>query len=85
MLLTEDQTMIRDTARQFAADRLAPNAAEWDRAGRFPADAVAEMGRLGLMGMVVPEAWDGAGAGHIAHALAIEEVAASAAAPARPS
>ncbi|NNG05524.1 MAG: acyl-CoA dehydrogenase [Inquilinus sp.] len=76
MLLTEDQTMIRDMARDFARERLWPNAAEWDRTGAFPAEAVAEMGRLGLLGMTVPEAWDGAGADTVAYALAIEEVAA---------
>ncbi|MGP1397759.1 MAG: acyl-CoA dehydrogenase family protein [Inquilinaceae bacterium] len=76
MLLTEDQTMIRDMARDFARERLAPHAAEWDRTSTFPADAVAEMGRLGLMGVTVPEDWDGAGADHVAYALAVEEVAA---------
>ncbi len=74
--LTEEQEMIRDTARQFASERLAPNAAEWDRESRFPADAVAEMGRLGFMGMLVPDEWGGAGADHVAYALALMEVAA---------
>jgi alkylation response protein AidB-like acyl-CoA dehydrogenase len=74
--LTEEQTLIRDTARQFARDKLAPHAAEWDRDSRFPAEAVAEMGRLGFLGMLVPEAWDGAGAGQVANALAMMEVAA---------
>lgn len=76
MQLTESQAMIRDTARDFAREKLAPFAAEWDRTARFPAEAVAEMGRLGLMGMLVPEEWDGAGADHVAYALALEEVAA---------
>jgi len=74
--LTEEQEMIRDTARQFASERLAPNAAEWDRESHFPADAVAEMGRLGFLGMLVPEEWGGAGADHVAYALALMEVAA---------
>jgi alkylation response protein AidB-like acyl-CoA dehydrogenase len=74
--LTEEQTLIRDTARQFARDKLAPHAAEWDRDSRFPAEAVAEMGRLGFLGMLVPEEWDGAGAGQVANALAMMEVAA---------
>ncbi|MEQ8967970.1 MAG: acyl-CoA dehydrogenase family protein [Azospirillaceae bacterium] len=76
MLLTEDQTLIRDTARQFARERLWPGAAERDRTSAFPAEEVAEMGRLGFLGMVVPEEWGGAGADAIAYALAIEEVAA---------
>jgi butyryl-CoA dehydrogenase len=76
MLLTEEQTMIRDMARAFAAEQLAPHAAEWDRTHTFPADAIRQMGELGLLGMLVPEEWGGAGAGHVALALAIEEVAA---------
>ncbi len=76
MLLTEDQTLIRDTARQFARDKLWPNAGDWDRTAEFPATAVAEMGSLGFLGMLVPEEWDGAGADFVAYALAIEKVAA---------
>jgi butyryl-CoA dehydrogenase len=76
MLLSEEQTMIRDMARAFAAEQLAPHAAEWDRTHAFPADAIRQMGELGLLGMLVPEEWGGAGADHVAYALAIEEVAA---------
>jgi len=73
---SSDQIMIRDMARSFAAERLAPFAAEWDREHRFPAEALREMGALGLLGMLVPPRWDGAGADHIAYALALEEIAA---------
>ena len=76
MILTEDQEQIRETARRFAQERLAPNAAAWDREYRFPAEALAEMGRLGFLGMLVPEAYDGAATGHVAYALALEEIAA---------
>lgn len=76
MILTEEQAMVREMARQFARERLAPGAAERDRTGAFPAAELAEMGELGLLGMVVPEEWDGAGADAIAYALAIEEIAA---------
>ena len=76
MELTEEQILIRDTARAFAGEHLAPKAAEWDREQRFPAEAVAGMADLGLMGMLVPEEWDGAGADHVAYALALIEVAA---------
>ncbi len=76
MILTEEQALVRDTARAFAREKLWPNAAEWDREARFPKEAVAEMGRLGLMGMLVPPEWGGAGADHVAYALALEEVAA---------
>ncbi|WP_455373121.1 acyl-CoA dehydrogenase family protein [Limibacillus halophilus] len=76
MQLSEEQTLIRDTARQFAQERLWPQAAELDREHRFPAEALAEMGQLGFMGMTVPEEWDGAGADNISYALSLIEVAA---------
>jgi butyryl-CoA dehydrogenase len=76
MQLTESQLLIRDTARAFAQEKLAPNAAEWDRTASFPKAAVAEMGTLGFMGMLVPEEWGGSGVDHVTYALAIEEIAA---------
>ncbi|MDJ0609757.1 MAG: acyl-CoA dehydrogenase family protein [Kiloniellales bacterium] len=76
MDLTEEQILIRDTTRAFAGEHLAPKAAEWDREQRFPTEAVAGMAELGLMGMLVPGEWDGAGADHVAYALALIEVAA---------
>jgi len=76
MVLSEEQILIRDMARAFAREQLAPYAAEWDRDSRFPKEALAEMGRLGLMGIQIPEAYGGAGAGMTALALALEEVAA---------
>lgn len=76
MILTEEQTMIRDMARDFAAEQLAPKADEWDRESRFPKEAIEAMGPLGLMGMLVPEEWDGAGTDNISAALAVEEIAA---------
>jgi butyryl-CoA dehydrogenase len=75
-LLTEEQRLIRDTARAFARERLAPGAGERDRTGAFPAAELKELAELGLLGMVVPEEWGGAGADTVAHALAIEEIAA---------
>jgi butyryl-CoA dehydrogenase len=76
MLLTEQQIMVRDAARDFARERLAPSAAAWDREARFPAEAIAEMGKLGFMGMQVPEEFGGAGTDTISYALAVEEIAA---------
>jgi alkylation response protein AidB-like acyl-CoA dehydrogenase len=74
--LNETQVLIRDQARAFAAERLAPNAAAWDREARFPKEAIAAMGELGFMGMLVPEEHGGAGADHVAYALALIEIAA---------
>jgi alkylation response protein AidB-like acyl-CoA dehydrogenase len=76
MSLTDEQRMLRDTAREFAQRELAPHAAEWDRAAQFPAEALAELGRLGFMGMLVPPEYGGAGADHVGYALALEEIAA---------
>ena len=76
MILTEEQRMIRDMARDFATERLVPNAAEWDREHIFPSDELKEMGQLGLFGMTIPEAWGGAGTDYVSFALAIEEIAA---------
>ncbi len=75
-MLTDEQRMIRDAARAFAAERLAPGAAERDRTSAVPKGELAEMGRLGFMGMTVSPDWNGAGADHVAFALAVEEVAA---------
>ena len=76
MELTETQTMIRDAARTYARERLWPTAAAREKERKFPRELVREMGELGFMGMLVPEAYDGAGVDHVAYALAIEEIAA---------
>src|SRR5271168_5202114 len=76
MILSQEQVMVRDMARDFAEARLKPSAAERDRTGEFPGEALAEMGGLGLMGMLVPERWGGAAADHVSYALALEEIAA---------
>lgn len=75
MQLTEEQLLIQETARNFAKDVLAPQAAENDAKSLFPADAIKQMGALGFLGMVVPEQFDGAAADNVAYALALEEIA----------
>src|SRR2546428_4880818 len=62
MRLTEEQRLLRDTAREVAQNLLAPHSAEWDREARFPKEALAELGKLGFMGMLVPEQYGGGGA-----------------------
>ncbi len=73
---TEERALIQEAAKRFAAERLAPFAAQWDREHTFPAEAVAELGTLGFLGMLVPDEWGGGGAGYLAYALAVEEIAA---------
>jgi butyryl-CoA dehydrogenase len=76
MLLTETQTQIRDTARAFAWERLAPGAAARDAARAFPAAELKEMGELGFLGMLVPEEHGGSDTGVVTYASVLEEIAA---------
>jgi butyryl-CoA dehydrogenase len=76
MRLGDEQSLIRDTVRAFAQERLAPNAARWDRDHHFPREELAALGALGALGMVVPERWGGAGADYVSLAVALEEIAA---------
>jgi alkylation response protein AidB-like acyl-CoA dehydrogenase len=73
--LTEDQTLLRQEVRRFAEERIAPGVAERDREHRYPADIIEEMGELGLMGMMVEEAYGGAGLDPLSYVIAIEEIA----------
>jgi alkylation response protein AidB-like acyl-CoA dehydrogenase len=77
MLLNETHQAIRDMARDFAQNSLAPGAAQRDAEARFPTEAITEMGKLGLMGMLIPEHYDGAGLDYLSMAIAIEEIAAA--------
>jgi len=61
-MLSEEQILIRDTARDFAKKVLAPKASENDAQSRFPIEAVQGMGNLGFLGMLLPPEYDGAGA-----------------------
>ena len=76
MLLTETQAMVQALARRFATESLTPHAAEWDRNCTFPRDALRHMGELGLLAMLLPPEWDGAGMDQVALAVALEEIAA---------
>lgn len=76
MLLNEQHLLIQDAARRYARERLRPFSAEWDRTREFPRDRITEMGELGLMGMLVPETYGGAGTDNLTCAIAIEEIAA---------
>ena len=76
MLLNEEQALIRDTAARFSREHLLPHAAVWDRDSHFSRDTMAEMGRLGFLGMLVPADKGGVGADHLAYAAMLEEIAA---------
>jgi len=76
MILSQEQQMMRDSVRVFAAERLAPYAAQWDRDCAFPREQLNEMAAMGLLGVTVPEQWGGAGMDYVSLAVALEEIAA---------
>lgn len=73
---SEEQQMVRDMARDFAQRAVKPNAERWEKAGWIDDAVVAQMGELGLLGMVVPQEWGGSYSDYVAYSLAIEEIAA---------
>jgi short/branched chain acyl-CoA dehydrogenase len=72
--LEHEHELVRDTVRQFAQEKIAPVAEELDREHRFPYGIVADLARLGLMGMTIPEEYGGAGTDTLSYAIAIEEL-----------
>jgi alkylation response protein AidB-like acyl-CoA dehydrogenase len=76
MVLSETQAAIRDAVRDFAQERLRPQAFAFEAAKGYPAELWEELGGLGLLGMTAPEAVGGAGADYISYALALMELAA---------
>ena len=72
--LGSDIAMLRETVADFAQDKIAPHAAEIDRANSFPRELWPQLGALGLLGITVEEEWGGAGLGYLAHCVAMEEI-----------
>jgi alkylation response protein AidB-like acyl-CoA dehydrogenase len=72
--LTDEHKMIRDAARNFAQNEIAPIAAEFDESGEFPMATIKQMGAMGFMGIEVPEEYTGAGMDTMAYVLALEEI-----------
>lgn len=75
MIPNEEQKLIQETARAFARDKIIPFAAEWERTSTFPRNVFSEMGKLGFLGMTVPQEWGGAGVDYITYAMALEKIA----------
>ena len=76
MLLGEDHRAVQDAVRAYVQDRIAPQAAAWDKAHHFPAAELKGLAALGCYGVAVPTEWDGAGLDYLALAVIIEEIAA---------
>jgi hypothetical protein len=75
-VLTEEQEHLRREIREFAVREIAPNVAAWDEASEFPMAAIKKLGKMGLLGVIVPAEYGGAGLGYVDYALAIEELSA---------
>ena len=73
--LSDAHKLIRDTARRVAREKVAPRAAELDESGEYPQDIFAAYKDVGLLGLSIPQEYGGSGAGFLALALAVEEVA----------
>jgi alkylation response protein AidB-like acyl-CoA dehydrogenase len=76
MVLSEQHEMIRDALRAFSQERLAPNAARWDKEHHFPKEELKGLAALGAFGVAVPEEFGGAGLDYVSLALVLEEIAA---------
>src|SRR5262245_52754554 len=72
--LTEEQRMVQEVTRTFAERQLKPVASRLDHDGIYPAELVKELGRLGLMGVIVPQELGGAGMDFISYVIALEEI-----------
>src|ERR1019366_6086723 len=75
-VLTEEQEHLRREIREFAAREIAPNVTAWDEACEFPMTVVKKLGAMGLLGIIFPPEYGGAGLGYVDYALAIEELSA---------
>jgi alkylation response protein AidB-like acyl-CoA dehydrogenase len=72
--LNDEQQQLRKSVREFAEREIAPHVMEWDEASRFPMETVKELGKMGLLGVIFPAEYGGAGMGYIEYVIAIEEL-----------
>jgi alkylation response protein AidB-like acyl-CoA dehydrogenase len=73
--LTEEQQQVKRSVREFAEAEIKPHVMEWDEAQRLPRELFTKMGEIGLMGVIFPEEYGGAGMGYVEYATVIEEIA----------
>jgi alkylation response protein AidB-like acyl-CoA dehydrogenase len=72
--LTDEQTQLRRTVREFAEAEILPHVMEWDEVSRFPSELIPKMAEMGFMGVIFPEKYGGAGMGYVEYAIIIEEL-----------
>jgi alkylation response protein AidB-like acyl-CoA dehydrogenase len=72
---TDEQKHLRKSVREFAEGEIAPHIMEWDESSHFPAEILPKLAEMGLMGVIFPEEYGGAGLGYIEYAIVIEELA----------
>ncbi len=72
--LNEEQLQLKKSVREFAEREIAPNVMKWDEAAEFPLATVKELGKLGLMGIIFPPEYGGAGMGYVEYVTAIDEL-----------
>jgi len=72
---TDEQKQLRKSVREFAEDEIAPHVMEWDESSRFPSEILPKLAEMGLLGVIFPEEYGGAGLGYIEYATVIEELA----------
>ena len=72
---TDEQQQLRRSVREFAASEIAPHVMEWDETSQFPRELIPKLAEMGLMGVIFPEEYGGAGLGYIEYVTVIEELA----------
>ena len=72
--LNEEQLHLKKSVREFAEREIKPNVMKWDEAGEFPLATIKELGKLGMLGMIFPPEYGGAGMGYVEYVTAIEEL-----------
>ena len=72
--LTDEQQHLRRTVREFAEGEIAPHVMEWDEVSKFPAEIIPQLGEMGLLGVIFPEKYGGAGLGYLEYSIVIEEL-----------
>ncbi len=72
--LTQEQQVLRETVRSFAEEKMGPHVREWDNAAYFPKEIFDELGKMGIMGVIFPESYGGAGMSYVDYVIIVEEL-----------